>query len=75
MNYDIILLPLFSSSIFIPSFFNISTFIDVPPLNPPILPSDLITRWQGITIGNGLLPIAVPTALYALLLMDFAISF
>ena len=33
-----------------------------PPLKPVSEPSAPITRWQGSTIGNGLRPLAAPTA-------------
>ena len=35
-----------------------------------VVKSDFTTLWQGIIIGSGFLPIAVPTALYALVPMD-----
>ena len=41
-----------------------------PPVNPPILPSFFTTLWQGITIGTGFLPSALPTALDALGMSD-----
>lgn len=45
-------------------------FIATPPLKPPRLPSLPITRWQGITMGNGFLFKACPTALAALTTPD-----
>ena len=36
------------------------------PLYPPMLPSEVITRWQGIGPGVGFAPHAVATARYAL---------
>ena len=40
----------------------------MPPeaLYPPIDPLEQITLWQGLIIGNGFLPHALATALYAL---------
>ena len=41
-------------------------FASNPPRYPPMLPSDRTTRWQGTTIGRGLVAHAVPTARAAL---------
>src|ERR1043166_2307795 len=39
-----------------------------PPPYPVSLPLDPMTRWQGMTIGSGLRPLARPTARHAALL-------
>jgi hypothetical protein len=38
------------------------SFIPIPPENPPSEPAELITRCQGMMIGNGFAPSAWPTA-------------
>ena len=45
-----------------PSFLSKEPFISTPPWYPPSLQSDLIARWQGITMGKGLPASALPTA-------------
>ena len=48
----------------IPSFFSSLYFVETPPfpLYPPKEPSDLITLWQGISMGLGFFPHAFATA-------------
>ena len=41
---------------------NINSFRQIPPLYPPMPPSFAITRWQGMMIGIGFLPLAFATA-------------
>jgi len=47
---------------------------DVFPPKPPMLPSDLTTRWHGTFGAYGFRRHALPTALYALVFNFFAIS-
>src|SRR5262249_35040425 len=41
-------------------------FASSPPEKPPSLPCAAITRWQGIRMGTGFAPVAVPAARTAL---------